>query len=54
MACFLNGPLVVVDVFLPLDCVMFRDVLCISMIFLFGKARKASLSLSISAACAEA
>ena len=55
MACFLDGPLVVVDIFLiPLDYVTFKDMLCISMIFLFGRARKASLSLSISAACTKA
>ena len=54
MACFLDRPLVVVDIFLPLGCVTFKDALYISMIFLFGRAGKASLSLSISAACTKA
>ena len=53
MACFLDSSLVVIDIFLFLGWVIFKDVLCISMIFLFGRAGKVSLSLSKSAACAE-
>ena len=55
MACFLDGPLVVNDLlFLPFGCGTLRAALCISTIFLFGRARKASLSLSMSAACDDA
>ena len=55
MACFLDGPLVVNDLlFLPFGCVTLRAALCNFTIFLFGKAGKASLSLSMSAACDDA
>ena len=55
MTCFLDGPLVVNDLlFLPFGCVTLRAALCISTIFLFGRAGKTSLSLSMLAACDDA
>ena len=54
MAYFLDGPLVVVMIFfLPFKCDVSREALCISKIFLFRRARNASLSLSILEACNE-
>jgi len=45
MACFLEGPLVVDYIFLPLGGSLLSVALWILMIFLLGKAGKASLSL---------
>ena len=54
MACFLEGPLVVVCIFLPLEGSLLSVALWILRIFLLGKAGKASLSLRISEASDEA
>ena len=51
IACFLDGPLVVVTIFFFfLGCELFSVALWISIIFLLGRAGNASLSLSMSLA----